>query len=56
MNAPIRIGGLMRCCIESLERNAPDDAPEGTAFRCLWCSDEAGMIFRDGVWQWAVDR
>jgi hypothetical protein len=49
----VRIGGLMRCCIESLS-DAPAEPNEGDTFRCKWCSDEAGMVFRDGAWQWAA--
>lgn len=53
MTKPIRIGGLMRCCIESLN-DAPAEPAEGETFRCKWCHDEAGMVFRDGAWQWAA--
>lgn len=49
----VRGGGLMRCCIESLA-DAPPNPTEGETFRCKWCHDEAGMVFRDGAWQWAA--
>lgn len=49
MNQRYAIGGLMRCCIESLT-DAPDDAPDGTVWPCKWCGDT--MVVRDGVWHW----
>ena len=49
----IRIGGLMRCCIQSLDQEAPLDPQEGETFHCLYCSDEYGMRFRDDAWEWA---
>jgi hypothetical protein len=48
----IRMGGLMRCCIASLE-DAPPHPAEGVSFRCKYCTDEYGMVFRDGAWEWA---
>ena len=50
--SPVRPGGLMRCCIQSLA-DAPKAPSEGDAYRCHWCTDEFGMVFRDGAWEWA---
>ena len=46
---PIRQGGLMRCCIETLaDYHGADN--EGTVLACNWCSDS--MRVRDGAWEW----
>ena len=48
----LRIGGVMRCCIATLdERVARDREPqEGEKLPCNWCS--SGLIYRDGAWEW----
>lgn len=48
-------GGLMRCCLKSLDSAmaARADPPiEGETMHCQYCSDNSGMIFRDGAWEW----
>ena len=47
---PVRIGGLMRCCLETLaEYEGPED--EGTELTCRY-EHIVRMVVRDGVWQW----
>lgn len=49
-NEPIRIGGLMRCCILTVrQREAPGQ--EGDVQPCQYCS--SSTRFRDGAWEWA---
>ena len=46
---PIRIGGVMRCCAETLsEREAP--GRDGDVLPCRYCSSR--LIFRSGAWEW----
>jgi hypothetical protein len=64
-NAPpplysVRAGGLMRCCLATLDewsvRVAAGKAPppkEGDTMQCKY-HDGEGMRFRDGAWEWAV--
>lgn len=48
----LRIGGVMRCCSETLfryqENNGIED--EGTVLPCKWC--RSSLIVRDGAWEW----
>ena len=49
-------GGLMRCCLQSLDDaigKAKQRPTEGDTLRCKWCSDEFGMVFKGGAWRWA---
>jgi hypothetical protein len=54
----IRVGGLMRCCIESVEDLYPHGpglvADEGQQLPCKYNPDDPDhrMIFRDGAWEW----
>lgn len=54
----IRIGGLMRCCIETVGDLYPDGpaqtAHQGQILQCKYAEDnpEHRMIFRDGAWEW----
>jgi hypothetical protein len=52
-NYQVRVGGLLRCCIETLERymNHQDREPEESG--AIMC-DIFGhmMIFRRGAWEW----
>jgi hypothetical protein len=51
MNDPIiAIGGLFRCCIESIKIRARDDMTDGTRLTCPHCSESS--IKHDGVWSW----
>lgn len=46
--APINIGGLLRCCIESLEE---DERTEGGAVHvCKYCRTAIKIV--DGAWSW----
>lgn len=52
---PIRIGGLFRCCIESIRDGQP--GVEGEIRGCTvgrGCGEH--VVFRDGVWEWLPDR
>ncbi len=56
MTYRVRQGGLMRCCLQSLDDAmvaASAQPKEGDTARCAYCDDEYGMVFRDGAWQWA---
>lgn len=49
----IRHGGLMRCCLASLDDAmvAADDAPnEKDTFACKYCGNP--MVFQNGAWEW----
>lgn len=51
----LRIGGLLRCCTQSLAdamAEATEEPKEGDHVDCKWCKGE-GMRFRDGAWEWA---
>ena len=54
----VRIGGLMRCCLETLSGlypNGPDKiATEGQRLRCKYASEmeHGDMVFRAGAWEW----
>ena len=45
----IRIGGLMRCCIEAIRSRAVHGT-EGELDECPSCHDK--YRFRDGAWEW----
>jgi hypothetical protein len=49
---PVRIGGLMRCCLETI-REYDKPGVEGDIVNCKYCS--SSMRFRDGVWEWNHD-
>lgn len=55
----VRIGGLMRCCLQTLNEFYPDGpakkAQEGQRLHCRFCRT-GEMVFRDGAWQWALGR
>lgn len=50
--ASIRIGGVLRCCIQTANEIAPPLAmlSEGDTLRCSYCS--SGLVFRRGAWEW----
>lgn len=50
---PVRIGGLMRCCTETLRVSA-EWAKEGQVLACLYCT-RSTMRLRDGAWEWNRD-
>lgn len=46
-------GGLMRCCLATLEERMATCAPdpvEGEVLPCKYCS--SSMIFGGGAWRW----
>lgn len=50
-----RIGGLMRCCTETvhLDLHAAGTPAEGDKLQCRYSdSDLHRMRFRDGAWEW----
>lgn len=50
----VRPGGLMRCCMASLQeaREPATEAPmEGDRVKCKYCQDGM-MVYSDGAWQW----
>lgn len=51
----VRQGGLMRCCLATItETMEAQSAPpqEGDVMHCKYHSDNGGMIFREGAWEW----
>jgi hypothetical protein len=54
---PVRPGGLMRCCLATLNEHMAGrcEAPkEGERLGCRYCKNVGGgMIFRGGAWEWA---
>ena len=54
----IAVGGLMRCCTETLRSHlneTNDKNPHGTVVHCNWCR-EAMRLGDDDVWQWEPGR
>jgi hypothetical protein len=50
-----RQGGLMRCCIMTLEEAEIEDEPkDGDVIQCKYCKDY--MVWSDGAWQWKPDE
>jgi hypothetical protein len=47
----IRIGGLLRCCLKTIEDSTVLQHIEGEKVECRWCS-QGRMRFRDGAWEW----
>jgi len=58
--AEVRIGGLLRCCLASLDEHmarATEDPKEGDKLECHYCKSPAGgMIFRNRAWEWDHER
>lgn len=53
----IKMGGLMRCCLTSVDHLYPDGpaqlATEGQVLQCEYTdSPDHRMIFHDGTWSW----
>lgn len=46
---PLRIGGVMRCCVETLN-TTPVIESEGDVLPCRYCSSR--LRVRDGAWEW----
>jgi hypothetical protein len=55
MEYEVMTGGLMRCCLATLDATmqAAEKPPrEGDMIRCRYCSNSGGgMIFQRGQWQ-----
>lgn len=47
--APLRIGGVMRCCMETLD-TTPVMETEGEVLKCKHCRQS--LVFTDGCWGW----
>lgn len=53
MECKIYIGGLMRCCTQTLREamaKATELPKEGDTLSCQWCKN--GMVYTDG-WRWS---
>ena len=50
---PLRIGGVMRCCIETLDTTPITSEAEGTILPCKYCS--SSLRVREGAWEWNRD-
>lgn len=50
---PIRIGGLMRCCLETYYTAKLKTEKEGAVLHCKYCANS--MRVSDGAWEWAPD-
>lgn len=51
----VRPGGLMRCCLATLQDRMASCAPdptEGEVIHCKFHDDNGGMVFREGAWEW----
>ena len=46
---PLMIGGVMRCCVESLN-SALVNETEGEIVKCKYC--KSSLILKNKVWQW----
>jgi hypothetical protein len=46
---PLRIGGVMRCCVETLN-TTPVVENEGDVLPCRYCSSR--LRVRDEAWEW----
>lgn len=53
---PLRIGGVMRCCVATLDAIGPPASmtKEGDTLSCSYCS--SGLIVRGGAWEWWKDK
>lgn len=50
-NRHVRIGGLLRCCIETIRvYEGPEE--RGTIVTCLHCHQPTIIMAYDGVWEW----
>ncbi len=46
---PLAIGGVLRCCVATLDRHEGSQ-DEGTVLPCLYC--QSALHVKDGKWQW----
>jgi hypothetical protein len=57
----LNIGGLMRCCVQTLRNyigdHADDEAVEGLVLDCAHESPgNKNLVLRDGCWRWNGGR
>ena len=53
MRKPLHIGGVLRCCIASLDEYEEGPDEEGTVLPCNFCSSALHVV--DGAWRWHRD-
>jgi len=47
----VRIGGLLRCCVATIEDHNFTTAPkEGDILECKYCTDT--MVYHNECWEW----
>jgi len=60
MHVSIRPGGLLRCCLATLDehvQSASEQPKEGDRLMCKHCRNVGGgMVFNRGAWEWANER
>jgi hypothetical protein len=49
----MRLGGLMRCCIQTIQESPGLREIEGTIIACEHCHEQ--IRFREKAWEWAHD-
>jgi hypothetical protein len=55
MNALIRIGGLLRCCVETFrDAQTQGTLPASGVLPCKYCKSSLRLA-DDGVWEWNHD-
>jgi hypothetical protein len=47
---PLKIGGLMRCCAQTIDSHDDTRDEEGATVKCWHC--DSSMILKNGVWEW----
>lgn len=47
---PVMIGGLMRCCLATLNGSESLKEEDGEILPCKYCS--SSMVFAKGIWGW----
>ena len=47
----IRIGGLMRCCIGTIQEHNTEPSAKGDVLDCEHCTSQM-RVAEDGVWEW----
>lgn len=59
MNYNFRPGGLLRCCLATLEEfmaETEEPPKEGDILHCKYHEDLGGMIFHDHAWEWNTPK
>jgi len=57
INTMLAIGGLMRCCTETVDdyvvEHADEEAIEGMTLQCKYSENRSHrMILKNNIWQW----